>query len=152
MGSELAGVLLVSILVLIFAAAKHQVGGNRRPFNPIVHLRRNFKMRRNLVAKLLCAVFALALVGVAVSAQDNKMTGKTAGKKAAPAAKKAEELLDINTCTKDQLVALPGVGEAYADAIIKGRPYKAKNELVSKKIVPAANYKKFSGKIIAKQK
>ncbi|MBL8189318.1 MAG: helix-hairpin-helix domain-containing protein [Acidobacteria bacterium] len=109
-------------------------------------------MKKNLVATFFCVVFALALVGVAVSAQDDKMMGKSSGKKAAPATKKAEELLDINTCTKEQLVALPGVGDAYADAIIKGRPYKAKNELVSKKIVPAANYKKFQAKVIAKQK
>lgn len=115
-------------------------------------------MKKNLVAKFLCVIFALATVGIAVSGQDNKMTGKTADKKAAPTkkesapAKKAEELLDLNTCTKEQLVALPGVGEAYADAIIKGRPYKAKNELVSKKIVPEGNYKKFVGKVIAKQK
>lgn len=110
-------------------------------------------MKKNLVATFFCLVFALVLAGAAVSAQDdNKMMGKSSGKKAAPATKKAEDLLDINTCTKEQLVALPGVGEAYADAIIKGRPYKAKNELVSKKIVPTANYKKFSGKIIAKQK
>lgn len=114
-------------------------------------------MNKNLVAKLVCAIFALALVGFTVSAQDNQMTGKTAAKKSAPAkkeapAKAAKELLDINTCSKEQLVALPGIGEAYADAIIKGRPYKAKNELVDKKIVPAANYKQFSAKVIAKQK
>ena len=109
-------------------------------------------MKRNLVATFFSVVFSLALIGTVGSAQDDKMMGKSSGKKAAPATKKAEDLLDINTCTKEQLVALPGVGDAYADAIIKGRPYKAKNELVSKKIVPAANYKKFQAKVIAKQK
>mgnify|MGYP000556014712 CR=1 FL=1 len=115
-------------------------------------------MKRNLVARFLCATFALSLIGLVVFGQ-NKAADKAAEKKptassaqkSAPA-KKAEELLELNTCTKEQLVALPGVGDAYADAIIKGRPYKAKNELVSKKIVPAANYKKFSDKVIAKQK
>jgi len=108
-------------------------------------------MKRNLVAAFICAVFALALAVTAVTGQDDKMMGKSP-KKSAPATKKAVELLDINSCTKEQLVALPGVGEAYAEAIIKGRPYRAKNELLTKKIVPSANYKKFQAKVIAKQK
>jgi competence protein ComEA len=83
--------------------------------------------------------------------------GKMApGAKMAPAEKMAPapkaELLDINSATADELKALKGIGDAYSAKIIAGRPYKGKDELVQKNIVPEKTYAEIKDKIIAKQK
>lgn len=72
--------------------------------------------------------------------------------KAAPAAAASAELVDLNSATKEQLDALPGIGSVRAEAIIKGRPYRGKDELLRKKILPQTVYDGIKEKVVARQK
>ena len=117
-------------------------------------------MRHFTLASLAATVLTLGLL-TATPMMAQTPAPATGGKmapaaKAAPAEKMAPapkaELLDINSATSDELKALKGIGDAYSAKIIAGRPYKGKDELVQKNIVPEKTYAEIKDKIIAKQK
>lgn len=120
--------------------------------------------------KLVSLLFALVLTAALSFAQstpsssnagqstsnDTTTTTTTTTKKtvhhkqaAASSSTSASDKLDINTATKEQLEALPGIGPKYSQKIIDGRPYRAKSDLVSKNIIPRSVYDKIKGDIIA---
>jgi competence protein ComEA len=106
-------------------------------------------MKRILIT--LAVALALTLTCAAQAPKKGEVKkGAAAAQQAATT--KAAELIDINTATEDQLKAIPGIGDVYSAKIIAGRPYKAKNELVQKHILPQHVYDKVKNQIIAKQK
>ncbi len=100
---------------------------------------------------VVVAMTLLLLTGLCLGQSSSASTAsKSSG--AAASSKPASDLIDINSASKEQLATLPGIGDAYSQKIIDGRPYHNKTELKTKKIIPAATYTKISGMIIAKQK
>ncbi len=105
-------------------------------------------MRRRL-SLALPVVFGLALMLLGTNTASLVMAAQSAP--TASKAASASSLVDLNSASLDQLKALPGIGDAYAQKIVDGRPYAKKTDLVQKKIIPEATYKKIASLVIAKQ-
>jgi DNA uptake protein ComE-like DNA-binding protein len=97
---------------------------------------------RKLIARILPLLLAFFLLQATIPIQSSAAPTPQAS---------AADKLDLNTASKDQLKALPGIGDAYSQKIIAGRPYRTKLDLVHKKIIPQATYDKIKDQIIAKQ-
>jgi DNA uptake protein ComE-like DNA-binding protein len=102
----------------------------------------------------LTSILALAALGLAAAPLSSAlaMPGALPADRSLAPIERVADLIDINSASKTELMTLPGIGDVRADAIIKGRPYKGKDELVQKKIITDGVYQPIKDKIIAKQK
>jgi competence protein ComEA len=109
---------------------------------------------KSFLTKIVTLTFTLLLVGTIAFAEDMKLPAKPslpAAQTAVGAVKTKAGLIDINTASVAELKAIPGMGDVYAKKIVAGRPYAKKDQLKSKKIIPASLYDKIKNKIVAKQ-
>jgi competence protein ComEA len=92
---------------------------------------------------LLCV--RVLLIGLVLAA-----SGPVFGQTRPPAVPAAPGQIDLNSASRDALMGLDGIGEVRADAIIRARPFKAKTELVERRIIPESLYEKLADKVMAR--
>ena len=107
-------------------------------------------MRGRLLAASVMAALVVGVYGTALrAAQTTANSAAPAQQTIAEKIAASKDLLDINTATAAELNRLPGMGDAYAQRVIAGRPYTAKNQLTTRGILPAAEYERIKALIIA---
>jgi len=111
----------------------------------------DMKIFRSLLMLMMAVTLMAAPQAKTAPAKTPAKTAAPPADKAPAAAKTDAQLIDINTASEAELKSIPGIGDAYASKIIAGRPYRAKNVLDQKKIIPHATYEKIKDMIIAKQ-
>jgi DNA uptake protein ComE-like DNA-binding protein len=97
---------------------------------------------KRLIVLLIVALFSTGVLAAPATWAQAKTDTKSMG----------HEPLDLNTASEADLKMIPGIGDAYAKKIVQNRPYKRKDELVQKKVVPQATYDKIKDHVVSKQK
>lgn len=102
--------------------------------------------------KLTLAILALAIALFSVACRQTATDNQSETSRNPAGSSKADgQIVDLNSATKTQLINLPGIGEAYAQRIIDGRPYREKTDLVRRNIIPESTYRVIQDRVIARR-